>query len=146
LTEAIMGDTFRVGDVGGSGQVNIGRGGSNYQDNSSHQTIDNRGGTYVGGNVTAAPPGLLNDLDALGAMLEQLRLTGDERAEAERQLGAARAAVENEPQQAADPLRRFTEILKGAGALATAGAALVGPLTRIGQWLGPVGAAVLQLL
>lgn len=141
-----MGDTYRVGDVGGSGQVSIGRGGRNHQDNSTHHTIDNRGGTYVGGNVTAAPPELLNDLDALGAMLEQLRLTGDERAEAESQLGAARAAVEKGPDQAAAPMRRFTEILKGAGALAAAGAALVEPLTRIGRWLGPVGAAVLQLL
>jgi hypothetical protein len=141
-----MGDTYRVGDVGGSGQVNIGRGGRNSQNNSRHTTIDNRGGTYVGGNVTAAPPELLNDLDALGAVLKRLRLTGDERADAERQLVAARAAVEKGPDQAAVPLRRFTEILKGAGALASAGAALVEPLTRIGRWLGPLGAAVLQLL
>jgi hypothetical protein len=75
-----------------------------------------------------------------------VRFTGDERADAQRQPGAARAAVENGPDQAVAPLRRFTEILKGAGALAAAGAALVEPLTRIGRWLGPVGAAVLQLL
>ncbi|MGH3880926.1 MAG: hypothetical protein ACRDSK_28210 [Actinophytocola sp.] len=142
-----MGDTFRFGDVGGSGQVNIGRGGRNHQDDSQHHHVDNRGGYYVGGDVTAgAPPELLADLDALSALLGGLRLTADERAEAESQLETARAAAEREPERAAAGMRRFTEIVKDAGALTSAGAALVEPLMRIGRWLGPVGAAVLSLL
>jgi len=48
-----MGDDYRFRDVHpgqGHGQSNIGRGGRNYQDNSRHHHVDNRGGHYVGGN------------------------------------------------------------------------------------------------
>lgn len=45
-----MGDDYRFRDVRpeGHGQSNIGRGGRNYQDNSRHRRVDNRGGHYVG--------------------------------------------------------------------------------------------------
>ena len=46
-----MGDDYRFRDVRpgeGHGQSNIGRGGRNYQDNSRHRRVDNRGGYYVG--------------------------------------------------------------------------------------------------
>lgn len=45
-----MSDRYRFRDVRpqGHGQSNIGRGGRNYQDNSRHHHIDNRGGHYVG--------------------------------------------------------------------------------------------------
>lgn len=43
-------------------------------------------------------------------------------------------------------LTRVTSILKEAGALAGAGAALVGPLSAVAQWLGPLGTSVLHIL
>lgn len=50
------------------------------------------------------------------------------------------------PQEVAGRLDRVTRALSRAGALAAAGAGLVGPLTTLGRWLGPAGAAVLALL
>jgi hypothetical protein len=49
-------------------------------------------------------------------------------------------------QESARLIERVTESLGRYGALASAGAALVGPLTTLGRWLGPAGAAVLSLL
>jgi hypothetical protein len=49
-------------------------------------------------------------------------------------------------QQSAGRIERLTEALGRCGALASAGAALIGPLTTLGRWLGPAGAAVLSLL
>ena len=45
-----------------------------------------------------------------------------------------------------DRLARITSILRDAGALAGAAAAIVGPVTALAQWLGPLGASVLALL
>ena len=45
-----------------------------------------------------------------------------------------------------DRLARITSILRDAGALAGAAAAIVGPVTELAQWLGPLGASVLALL
>ncbi|WP_433378837.1 hypothetical protein ACQPZX_12405 [Actinoplanes sp. CA-142083] len=56
------------------------------------------------------------------------------------------AAGEPDRQQAAGRIERLTAALSRYGALATAGAALAGPLTTLGRWLGPAGAAVLNLL
>ncbi len=44
------------------------------------------------------------------------------------------------------PLTRLTNLLSEAGALASAGASLIGPLQRIGSWLGVAGAAILAVL
>lgn len=134
---------FRMRDVStGGGQVNIGSGNTNV----GRDAIDNRGGVLAGGDVTIT---LASDLDALTAALDGLRLTSEERAGAVRELAGLRSsAVGERPdrQRAGEHLRRFTGLLRDAGALAAAGAALVEPLTRIARWLGPVGAAVLSLL
>lgn len=51
-----------------------------------------------------------------------------------------------EPAHVAGHLERLTALLKEAGALAAAGAALATPLGAIAGWLGPLGGAVLALL
>lgn len=102
------------------------------------------GNTNVGRDQVTVT--LTGDIDALGAALETLPLTDLQRAEASRALAAFQATAPTNKQTATSHLRRFTTVLRDAGALATAGAALIEPLTRIGRWLGPIGAAVLTLL
>jgi hypothetical protein len=141
---------FRIRDVsaGGGGQVNIGSGNTNV----GGDQIDNRGGTFAGRDLTVERPSLASDIEALGALLGQLRLTESERAEATRELDAFREASrtaggkEPDREKAGSHLRRFTTLLRDAGALAGAGATLVEPLIRLGRWLGPIGASVLALL
>jgi uncharacterized membrane protein len=48
--------------------------------------------------------------------------------------------------QVAGRLERLTKTLGRYGALTAAGASLVTPLTTLGRWLGPAGAALLGLL
>ncbi len=138
---------FRLRDVsvGGGGQVNIGSGNTNV----GGDQIDNRGGTFAGRDLTVERPTLASDIAALGTLLDQLRLTESERAEAARELAGFREAADGrEPdrEQAGTHMRRFTTLLRDAGALAGASATLVEPIIRIGRWLGPIGAAVLALL
>ncbi|HEY9307805.1 MAG TPA: hypothetical protein VIP82_08350, partial [Microbacterium sp.] len=59
---------------------------------------------------------------------------------------AALGAAEPDKAAAAGALERLTRTLKSAGALASAGAALIGPLQAIGRWLGPIGATLLGIL
>jgi hypothetical protein len=49
-------------------------------------------------------------------------------------------------ERAVGPLRRLVKLLANAGSLATAGAALIGPLQTLAGWLGAHGAAILGLL
>ena len=56
------------------------------------------------------------------------------------------AAPQPSPQKVVGRLERLTSVLSAAGAFAGAGAALIGPLTSIASWLGPLGGAVLQML
>jgi hypothetical protein len=70
-------------------------------------------------------------------------------AEARARVAEIDAAVyEPEPdkQGAAGPLKRLVKLLADAGSLATAGAALIGPLQTLASWLGAHGAAILSLL
>jgi hypothetical protein len=46
----------------------------------------------------------------------------------------------------AGALERLTRLLAAAGSLATAGAALTGPLQALAGWLGTIGVPVLHLL
>ena len=62
------------------------------------------------------------------------------------EIDAAVHAPQPDKQRAASPLKRLVELLADAGSLATAGAALVGPLQTLAGWLGAHGAAVLSLL
>src|SRR5205809_3539469 len=55
-------------------------------------------------------------------------------------------APEPDKQRAAGPLKRLVKLLADAGSLATAGAALIGPLQTLASWLGAHGVAILGLL
>ena len=78
-------------------------------------------------------------LAALRAAVEATPLPPQPAASARTELETASAALGGE-------LERLTGTLKSAGALASAGAALVGPLQAIGRWLGPIGATLLGML
>ena len=70
-------------------------------------------------------------------------------AEARAQIAEIDAAVhapQPDKHRAAGPLKRLVKLLADAGSLATAGAALVGPLQTLAGWLGAHGAAILSLL
>ena len=62
------------------------------------------------------------------------------------EIDAAVHAPEPDKHRAAGPLKRLVELLADAGSLATAGAALIGPLQTLAGWLGAHGAAILGLL
>ena len=62
------------------------------------------------------------------------------------EIDAAVHAPEPDKRRAARPLKRLVELLADAGSLATAGAALTGPLQTLAGWLGAHGAAILGLL
>jgi hypothetical protein len=55
-------------------------------------------------------------------------------------------APEPDKRRAAGPLKRLVKLLADAGSLATAGAALIGPLQTLAGWLGAHGAAIIGLL
>ena len=55
-------------------------------------------------------------------------------------------APQPDKHQAAGPLKRLVKLLADAGSLATAGAALIGPLQTLAGWLGAHGAAIISLL
>lgn len=46
----------------------------------------------------------------------------------------------------ADRLKQLTQVLASAGALATAGGALLGPLGALAGWLGGVGKPILDII
>ncbi|OLF19019.1 hypothetical protein [Actinophytocola xanthii] len=128
----------------GGGQVNIGSGNTNVGGDHVDRRVDNRGGVFAGRDLVLTPA---SDTQSLADALATLRLTEAERAEALTALEAFRAAAGTPDRgKAGEHLRRFTAVLRDTGALASAGAALVDPLTRLGRWLGPVGASVLALL
>ena len=86
---------------------------------------------------------------ALLATLHRVDLPPDLRAHVLDDVAAVEGAIAGgAPAQpeVAGRLDRVTRALSQAGALAAAGAGLVGPLTTLGRWLGPAGAALLALL
>jgi hypothetical protein len=106
----------------------------------------NYGGQY-GSLVTAEEAGrAVRDLrDALAG----LPLDGTTAAAARAQVAEIDAAVRGptpDKPRTASTLGRLIRLLTDAGSLATAGAALVGPLQALAGWLGPHGAALLALL
>lgn len=93
---------------------------------------------YVAGrdqHIGGAAPQLTQEIDRLRQALDELRLTGAERKTAEAQLDEAARAL---PDRAAagSHLRRFADGLRDAGALATAGTALVTSLRALGALVG----------
>jgi hypothetical protein len=113
---------------------------------------------YVEGNqvVSGGVQGSVVTDDAARQAVRELRralsstpLDGPRAAEARAQvteLDAAVRAPQPDKRRAADTLKRLTDLLVGAGSLATAGAALIGPLQTLATWLGAHGAAILSML
>jgi hypothetical protein len=62
------------------------------------------------------------------------------------EIDAAVRAPQPDRERAAGPLIRLVKLLNDAGSLATAGAALIGPLQTLAGWLGAHGAAIVSLL
>jgi len=62
------------------------------------------------------------------------------------EIDAEMHAPEPDKERAAGPLKRLVKLLADAGSLATAGAALIGPLQTLAGWLGAHGAAIIGLL
>ena len=110
--------------------------------------------TNIGGDATfGAQQGTFAAGDArvlIGEVRGALRavaLEPEARERAERDLDEVERAVEaGDEASAGSRLERLVTVLQRGGALAAAGAALVEPLTRLAQTLGPVGARVLALL
>ena len=110
-----------------------------------------QGDQYVAGRdqVIGAPPQILEELARVRTGLDELRLTGAERAAADRELAAAEAAVrrpEPDKDAAGSHLTALVRGLTQAGALATAGTALVQALHGLAAWAGPAAAGLLALL
>lgn len=86
---------------------------------------------------------------ALTAALERIDLPADVGSAVREQASEVQRELDRpEPdrERVAGRLERLTRALAGAGALATAGAGLIGPLTTLAHWLGSVGAPLLRLL
>jgi hypothetical protein len=62
------------------------------------------------------------------------------------EIDAAMRAPQPDKSRIAGLLNRLTGLLADAGALATAGAALIGPLHTLATWLGFLGEPILRLL
>jgi hypothetical protein len=99
--------------------------------------------------VRADPRQALNAVRTLRASIARLEVPERVRSEAGRALEEIDAEL-----RMPDPdrgvvtarLQRFTELLAGEGAIASAGASLIRPIRQIATWLGPIGAALLGRL
>jgi hypothetical protein len=129
--------TFNIGSQTGGVISNVGR----------DQVVS--GGQH-GTAVTLADA--RSAVDALRAVLHRpdaLPLTEQQQAEVRGDLAAIEADLgEADPprERIGERLTRLTTVLTQAGALVGAGAAMVGPLSTLAQWLGSTGSAVLQML
>ena len=113
------------------------------------------GDQYVSGRQSGAAVSLSDAQTAAQALQTALatadlsELSADQRTQLTTDADAIVAEVHasDPPQESIrDRLARITSILRDAGALAGAAAAIVGPVTALAQWLGPLGASVLALL
>ena len=77
------------------------------------------------------------------ALTDQQRNEVDEHLDA---IGTELAQPQPQPERITPRITQLTQLLRDAGALVGAGAALVGPLTTLAHWLGAAGAAALGLL
>jgi len=86
---------------------------------------------------------------ALRRVLGQLTVPAVVRDEVEQEAAAVAVDLASgvpDPGRIAGRLERLTALLGRFGALAGAGAALTGPLSTLGHWLGPAGVTLLRLL
>lgn len=74
------------------------------------------------------------------------RSTGAEARTQAAEIEAAVRARRPDKSRVAGLVRRLTGLLAAAGSLATAGAAVIGPLQVLAGWLGTLGVPVLRLL
>ena len=87
-------------------------------------------------------------LRELARHVAQLRLTANDRAEADRRLAglAAAASPLEQPRDAAQHLEALTRGLVQAGALADSTTKLAATIKALARWLGPLGAGAVSLL
>lgn len=103
----------------------------------------------IHGALSDASQQQLADVELLRQLLDDVALTAADRRSAEEataQLEEELAKPNADPAAAAGPLERLTSVLKGAGALAGAGVALIDPIGRIAIALGTAGVHVLRLI
>ncbi len=120
---------------------------------SQHGNINNVAGdmTVHGGQQYVALPTdmILPELANLRQALAAVNLDPDVEQLAGEYLTAAGEEIRRprpEARRVARPLERLTRLLKGAGVIAAAGAALINPLQGIASLLGAAGQAILHLL
>lgn len=114
------------------------------------------GGVFnnVAGNQTVyggqqAYTGAEQSLHDLRAALARLPLSPGTAAATVAEIDEIERSVQAGPagrSAAGQALERLTRLLTGAGALATAGSALIEPLRGLATWLGPAASHVLMLL
>jgi hypothetical protein len=128
---------FNIGNQSGGVVNNVGR----------DQVV--HGGQY---GVSVTREDALDAVAVLRSLLASADLPGltdEDRATVEEDVGVIAGDLASDApdrEGVRSRLERVTEVLTRAGAVAGAGAALVGPLTTIAQWLGPLGASVLRML
>jgi hypothetical protein len=120
---------------------------------SQHGNISNVAGdmTVHGGQQYIAPPAdmILPELARLRRALSAIHLDPDVEQSAGEYLAAADAEVRRphpDARRVARPIERLTRLLKGAGVILAAGAALINPLQSIASLLGAAGQVILHLL
>jgi hypothetical protein len=123
--------------------------------NQSGGIINNVGGDqYIEGGQDGVAVSREEAGSAAGILRELLAANRSKLSDADRATVQAEASAiqeelgspEPSPQKVSARLERLTSVLSAAGALGGAGAALLGPLTTIAKWLGPMGTSVLRSL
>ena len=97
--------------------------------------------------ITPDPRQALNAVRTLRGSLAGLGMPGEVRSEAGRALDEIDDELRMpEPDRGVVTARleRCTELLIGAGAIASAGTSLIRPIRAIATWLGPIGAPLLR--
>jgi hypothetical protein len=121
---------------------------NNRIDGSNHGTINQAGRDVNVTNLTASSLDALLAAGELRSALASLGLAPEDRRAAQQELDEVERELRRpdpDREQLAGRLKGLTEILKSAGALATAGAALFGPIGVIAGFLGPLGSAIAQV-
>ena len=129
--------TFNIGSQSGGVVNNVG--GNQRVEGGQH-------GVQVSREDAASAAATLRELLArtdLSALSDEDRASVHEDATA---ISDEMASPEPSPDKVVGRLERLTSILSAGGARAGAGAALLGPLTSIASWIGPLGASVLGVL
>ena len=92
----------------------------------------------------------LNTVGELRAALDQVALDPETRAAAQGHVEEIESELQERPEpdraKVAGVLERLARLLTAAGAVTTAGSALVGPLQALAGWVGALGAPTLALL